>query len=574
MKRLTSLPILIILTLYTAISQASELNDQNIRSDRDTYSSLMFSGRYHDALRYSRNMLKEADSTEDIHRLMLACSCLGQAYIAMDTFDSAYIFLDHGLRLWNSMDSTDRSHNDYFTIYSIYSCLGIYEISTGLNYEKAIAHFLNGMRTALSHGDYSNYAVLGSNLTRAFVLRRDTSGLRYAKEIYGLGTRLDDPYIKHIGASVCANMYFLRDDIPQARKYMDETMMGIEDYYDKAEAYRLNAAILTAEGKTDEARAAYRNAIASINDESTITAISVYLSYACFLKEQGQPGEAMRYIDKGISLSRSRGNRIFTAELYATASQLEEAMGNYPEALKYYKDFHQESSDLDAIEQERTIGSLKSQFEKEKHLREIQQVRRIAGIIIMVVAAGLVITWIMYRNKNRMYTRIARQYKESVTKEQAMEKQIEQLTANLEAASAPAPDTSKYSNSSLTTDNGRELYSRLEHLMKYDRLYREKNLTRERIAELLGSNRTYLTQVIHENTGRTLLSYINSYRINEAITILSDPANDIPLKALCSDLGFNSSTTFYKLFQNKVGMTPAKYREKIIEISNRSNCPD
>lgn len=117
----------------------------------------------------------------------------------MDTFDSAYIFLDHGLRLWNSMDSTDRSHNDYFTIYSIYSCLGIYEISTGLNYENAIAHFLNGMRTALSHGDYSNYAVLGSNLTRAFVLRRDTSGLRYAKEIYGLGTRLDDPYIKHIG---------------------------------------------------------------------------------------------------------------------------------------------------------------------------------------------------------------------------------------------------------------------------------------------------------------------------------------------------------------------------------------
>lgn len=104
------------------------------------------------------------------------------------------------------MDSTDRSHNDYFTIYSIYSCLGIYEISTGLNYEKAIAHFLNGMRTALSHGDYSNYAVLGSNLTKAFVLRRDTTGLRYAKEIYGLGTRLDDPYIKHIGASVCAKM--------------------------------------------------------------------------------------------------------------------------------------------------------------------------------------------------------------------------------------------------------------------------------------------------------------------------------------------------------------------------------
>ncbi len=566
MKRLTFLPILIILTLYTTISQTSESDD------RDTYSSLMFSGRYHDALNYSRSILDEADSTGDIHRLMLACSCLGQAYIAMDTFDSAYIFLDRGLRLWNSMDSTDRSHQDYFTIYTIYSCLGIYEISSGLNYEKAIAHFLNGMRTALNHADYSNYAVLGSNLTLAFVLRRDTTGLRYAKEIYGLGTRLEDPYIRHIGAFVCADMYYLRGDISQARKYMDEAMTGINDYYNKAEIHRLNAGILTAEGKTDEARAAYRSAIASINEESTITAISIYLSYACFLKEQGQPEEAMTYIDKGISLSRSRGNRIFTAELYATASQLEEAVGNYPEALRYYKDYHYESSDLDAIEQERTISNLKSQFDKEKHLKEIQQLRRIAGLIITVVAAGLGITWIMYRNKNRMYTRIARQYKESITKEQAMEKQIEQLTASMEAASSPA-DT-KYSNSSLTMDSGRELYSRLEHLMKHDKLYREKNLTRERIAEQLGSNRTYLTQVIHENTGQTLLAYINSYRINEAITILSDPANDIPLKALCSDLGFSSSTTFYKLFQDKVGMTPAKYREKIIEISNRSNCPD
>ena len=67
--------------------------------------------------------------------------------------------------------------------------------------------------------------------------------------------------------------------------------------------------------------------------------------------------------------------------------------------------------------------------------------------------------------------------------------------------------------------------------------------------------------------------YIGLGRYDEAIATLSDPANDIPLKALCSDLGFSSSTTFYKLFQDKVGMTPAKYREKIIEISNRSNCP-
>lgn len=64
------------------------------------------------------------------------------------------------------------------------------------------------------------------------------------------------------------------------------------------------------------------------------------------------------------------------------------------------------------------------------------------------------------------------------------------------------------------------------------------------------------------------LQFVNSYRINEAVRILSDPEQtEYPLKQLWSDLGFNSATTFYKLFQKEVGITPSVYRKQFIDLN-------
>lgn len=84
---------------------------------------------------------------------------------------------------------------------------------------------------------------------------------------------------------------------------------------------------------------------------------------------------------------------------------------------------------------------------------------------------------------------------------------------------------------------------------------------------MAGSNRTYLSIAINKNAGVSFSQFINSYRIQEAVRVLSDPANaDYPLKALASDLGFSSMTTFYKQFQSEVGMTPSAYRKTILSL--------
>lgn len=104
--------------------------------------------------------------------------------------------------------------------------------------------------------------------------------------------------------------------------------------------------------------------------------------------------------------------------------------------------------------------------------------------------------------------------------------------------------------------------------MTFGRLYREANLTRSRVAELLGTNRTYLSQAINEKTGKNFNQFVNGYRIAEALQILSDPNNDSSMKAIAIETGFGTPNTFFKIFRAETGMTPSKYREKIIECCN------
>ena len=102
--------------------------------------------------------------------------------------------------------------------------------------------------------------------------------------------------------------------------------------------------------------------------------------------------------------------------------------------------------------------------------------------------------------------------------------------------------------------------------MRENKIYRDNTINKDKVSELLGTNRTYLSRIINEKTQMSFTHYINRFRIDEAVRLLSDPTYDTPLKALAIDLGFNSLSTFYNLFQASVGMTPAQYRSKVQEL--------
>ena len=133
-------------------------------------------------------------------------------------------------------------------------------------------------------------------------------------------------------------------------------------------------------------------------------------------------------------------------------------------------------------------------------------------LVIIVVVLGLL--YYLYHRKNKLYLRIVLQNQEAIKRESDLNRQIEEL--------------------------------------------QNKENTPEKYASS--------SRIINEQAQTSFTHYVNRFRIEEAIRLLSDPSNDTPLKALASDLGFNSISTFYNLFQSSVGMTPAQYRSKVKEL--------
>ena len=118
--------------------------------------------------------------------------------------------------------------------------------------------------------------------------------------------------------------------------------------------------------------------------------------------------------------------------------------------------------------------------------------------------------------------------------------------------------------SEVKSDADAELFSKAEKLMENEKIFKQKDLSIEKLSLLLETNRTYLSRAINTLSGLTFHSWVNMYRIREATDILSDPDNDVPIKCLADDLGYNSVSVFYKAFQKETGLTPSRYRKEAV----------
>ena len=164
---------------------------------------------------------------------------------------------------------------------------------------------------------------------------------------------------------------------------------------------------------------------------------------------------------------------------------------------------------------------------------------------------------------------------ESIEREKELNSRIKELEAtpslHEEIKQPPIEDEgndSEVSDISTPSEKSRRIYNEVCRLMEEERLYTDSQLNRESLAQMVGTNKSYLTNIISECSGGMNLSqFINQYRLQEAIRTLSDKQHiDYPLKRLAADLGFGSISTFYKLFQDKVGMSPSAYRKSFIEV--------
>ena len=106
-----------------------------------------------------------------------------------------------------------------------------------------------------------------------------------------------------------------------------------------------------------------------------------------------------------------------------------------------------------------------------------------------------------------------------------------------------------------------EMQEKIMNIVVMQKKYRDKDYAAKRLAEDLGTNTRYISAVVNVRFHMNYTSFVNKYRIEEAMTILVDKRyQDLRMEEVSDMVGFANRQSFYASFFKIMGITPREYR--------------
>jgi AraC-like DNA-binding protein len=99
-------------------------------------------------------------------------------------------------------------------------------------------------------------------------------------------------------------------------------------------------------------------------------------------------------------------------------------------------------------------------------------------------------------------------------------------------------------------------------LMQEKKLYTQPDLRISDLSMLLGSNRSYVSGIINQQMNTSFSDFINMYRIEHAKEMLLDFQKPVTMGEIAEYSGFPSESTFYRVFKQKMDMSPKVWRQE------------
>ena len=435
------------------------------------------------------------------------------------------------------------------------------------DYSQALHFATEQLETSRRLHDKNAEAAALSAMASIYFQKQDNSGWQYALKAYELSKETNDLSTRYVTACNMANYLFNRHKSEEALKYLTEAEGFADQVGLDSEKSYLNSFMGDIYKRLGQPEKAEKFYILSMDDHpGTSNYDKVYsrICYAMFLIEQKRLNDALRLLTDIRDMADKYKVTIFEKEVFSLMSTIYELQGDYAKSLEFYKKYTAVTLSLFSEQKERefAILDLRNQVREEewKNANQSLEIMKRGRTIIILIAIGVLLIvigvagFIYHRRKMTYYKQTVTRYLENMRNEKMLREQLE--LAQSQQRNAPRQ------SSGLNDEKSKQLYQQLEMLMN-DGLYRDSSLSLDKAAGLLSTNRTYLSQVVNELSGKSFSAYVSEYRLNEAVELLSDPNNTDALKTIGAKVGFSSPSNFYTLFRQKVGVSPSIFRENV-----------
>lgn len=507
---------------------------------RNAINLAQYNMQYDTAMALSRKFYEVSKNGHSDFFRAQAASAYGQLLVCLDDADKGKKLLDEAL-------SRTSENSDDTLMSVIYNGLGIYEQMRNRNYYAASEYYLKAMEYDRRIGKTELLGGL-TNLSAALSAAKDTTGLKYLQEAYEIAKETESSRdMMFVAMRMAEHM--------QSRGNKEEEMKWSQIYIDNLppELRLMNENLTRAEMSMRQEKFAEANRFIDIalaaadttKDVSPAEKEDLLYNKAEILYELGRCDESNQWLDKDSALVSSINNRIQGRSMRLRALNYVK-LGNSDKALEYYKkftDYVEEYANVDRINILKAKEVALDVAQKDDEIMHHKENERrhywiIGGVLLfsLLLAGLLLYIYSMYRNQRKLMNVVVERAKAHEAKEDERQKQVD----------------SRYT----------ELFKRIKEEVEERQLFRDQNLSRENLAERLGTNRTYLSEAVKTMTGMSFPQYISSLRVTEAEKELNDAEKDVSNFAdLGAALGFISLSAFQTSFKKQTGMTLSAYRE-------------
>jgi tetratricopeptide (TPR) repeat protein len=522
------------------------------------------SGDFDDAVKYYSMANEQFERNSDAEGVGFCFSNMAICYEYQSMFDSALVYNQKALEVRKKYDLQKGIAQSNINIGVIYFNKGFYRL--------ALKHYLDALnfyenKTEKSAIDKSYLGSVQTNLGNIYIELNDLKNARKylngavenftevgdSRELAYLNNELGD--VEQLSGNFREAKQYFQDALNLARQ-SDDKLIEVSALLNLSTNYLQT-------GKLDESWDFAREGLSVAEDISDSKyAIGMYQNLGEINMQRDRVSEAISFFKKALSEAEEAGIIKQKEEILYQLAECYSMAGNFSTANIYLKKHIVAADSVFDEEKYRQISEMEAIYENEKKTRQLElkeaentilqnenetqaailtgKNRLIVSILIglILLSAALVLLSFQYRRKNAAYQAL-------------YEKSLEQLEKN------------KLKKSREGLKNG-DLFDLIEQKMQFDQLYRIKDLNQDMVADMMKTNRTYVSQAIIDHSGKKFREYIKDYRIGEAMEILSDPKRAMvySIEAIADDVGFNSIATFNAAFKQFTGLTPSQFRSQ------------
>ncbi|MDR0438505.1 MAG: tetratricopeptide repeat protein [Bacteroidales bacterium] len=465
---------------------------------------------------------KDADS-EQFKRVIEAYNRSAVIYQYMNDYSTAYDFLIKALLLCEKFNYTAYKSRIYSNIGNIYYRFNEYS-TAGLYYLRALDLCQDSNAFVVILNNLGLIEMKNENADRAFHL---------LSEALQISKRHNDVHLHIILNSIALN-------------YKESSLCDSAFHY-----FRLSLEEIKKNNKIEE--------------EADILS-----NLAILFVEIGKIDSALLYINLSNSIAMDNNFLRILARNHLASSQIEESKGNNKQALKHFRKYATLRDSVFNTEKLFNISKIQRTYEVSKTNEQIeylfieQQIKKrtihyqkiiqfIILSILLLVSMVLLFVFLQNRKLNTAYKTL-------------FEKNIEIIDLQENIADG---SSEKYKKSALTHNMRDELLNKILTVMDDTSIVCDTNFSVDKLAELVHSNYTYVSQVINTVLKKNFRSFLNSYRIREAQRLFSEPDTaKYTIESVALQVGFKSRSAFREAFKEITGVSPYFYLKSMREVKN------